>query len=356
MLWGDRGHTQFVDSASATEAATKFTRDTMVAAQVAAYLDNTDCNQDVDIASLKKIKEDSPLSLIVSLRSIREGRFQSLDQFLPREYCISLANNIGSQVKLREENYSHLFSYVHKFDEISKFNNMISTIPAMVTQSDELKLKFDEGSTINKLWLVNLGGSESVAKIAVQGESLKEAQNINKPLSALGDVISTLSRIKALNRLGHVDEENAKAISLFENVMDLSDVIEDEVKWVENLIRGIFTGNIFDLGYAQLAEVFSNEGMSFLEQNSRVNYKQSRLRPVMKSSAKEIAFHQHFQPTLQGGIDRFASDASVKVIKLILYFQYKDGKRMGAFENLFFRRELPLKGFDVEQRQWLELN
>ncbi|KAB2602651.1 chromodomain-helicase-DNA-binding protein 1-like [Pyrus ussuriensis x Pyrus communis] len=63
---------------------------------------------------------------------------------------------------------------------------------------------------MSKPWIVNLGGSESLAKTEVQGESLKEAQNINKSLSALRDVISTLSRIKALNRLGHVDEENAK--------------------------------------------------------------------------------------------------------------------------------------------------
>ncbi|KAM0963445.1 hypothetical protein ACFX13_022843 [Malus domestica] len=70
----------------------------------------------------------------------------------------------------------------------------------------------------------------------------------------------------------------------------------------------------------------------------------------MKSSAKEIAFDQHFQFALQGGIDKLAGDASAKAVKLILYFQYKDGKRMGAFENLFFQRELPLKGFDVEQR------
>lgn len=48
------------------------------------------------------------------------------------------------------------------------------------------------------------------------------------------------------------DEENAKAISLFENVVDLNDAIEDEVKRVENLVRGIFAGNIFDLGSAQV--------------------------------------------------------------------------------------------------------
>uniref|UniRef100_A0A2P2K940 3-hydroxyisobutyryl-CoA hydrolase n=1 Tax=Rhizophora mucronata TaxID=61149 RepID=A0A2P2K940_RHIMU len=39
--------------------------------------------------ALSKIKEASPLSLKVTLRSIREGRFQSLDQCLAREYRIS---------------------------------------------------------------------------------------------------------------------------------------------------------------------------------------------------------------------------------------------------------------------------
>ncbi|KAM1453163.1 hypothetical protein ACFXTO_002809 [Malus domestica] len=141
---------------------------------------------------------------------------------------------------------------------------MVSAIPAMVTQFDELKLKFDEGSTMSKLWIVNVGGSESLAKTEVLGESLKEAQNVNKSLSTLGDVISALSRIKALNRVGHVDEDNAKAISLFENVVDLSDAIEDEVKWVKNLIRGIVAGNIFDLGYAQLAEVLSKKDVAMV--------------------------------------------------------------------------------------------
>ncbi|KAI4351892.1 hypothetical protein L6164_006196 [Bauhinia variegata] len=60
------------------------------------------------------------------------------------------------------------------------------------------------------------------------------------------------------------DEENAKAISLFEHVVRLNDSIEEEGKRLENLVRGIFAGNIFDLGSAQLAEVFSKDGMSFL--------------------------------------------------------------------------------------------
>ncbi|KFK40120.1 hypothetical protein AALP_AA3G333000 [Arabis alpina] len=60
------------------------------------------------------------------------------------------------------------------------------------------------------------------------------------------------------------DEENAKAISLFPEVVSVSDAIEDEGKRLENLVRGIFAGNVFDLGSAQLAEVFSRDGISFL--------------------------------------------------------------------------------------------
>ncbi|KAJ4844489.1 hypothetical protein Tsubulata_006325 [Turnera subulata] len=48
------------------------------------------------------------------------------------------------------------------------------------------------------------------------------------------------------------DEENAKAISLFPDVVRLSDAIEDEARRLENLVRGIFAGNIFDLDSAQV--------------------------------------------------------------------------------------------------------
>ncbi|CAN6450773.1 unnamed protein product [Victoria cruziana] len=60
------------------------------------------------------------------------------------------------------------------------------------------------------------------------------------------------------------DDENAKAIALFEDVVRLNDAIEDEGKRIESLMRGIFAGNIFDLGSAQLAEMFARNGMSFM--------------------------------------------------------------------------------------------
>ncbi|GAU43596.1 hypothetical protein TSUD_27980 [Trifolium subterraneum] len=60
------------------------------------------------------------------------------------------------------------------------------------------------------------------------------------------------------------EEENAKAISLFENVVRLNDAIEDEGKRLENLVRGIFAGNVFDLGSPQVIIFVDNSGADII--------------------------------------------------------------------------------------------
>ena len=58
--------------------------------------------------------------------------------------------------------------------------------------------------THGRLVLVDLAGSERVNRSGVQKEQLTEAQNINKSLSALGDVIGALT-----NKSGHVPFRNS---------------------------------------------------------------------------------------------------------------------------------------------------
>lgn len=48
----------------------------------------------------------------------------------------------------------------------------------------------------NKIWLVDLGGSERVLKTKARGRRLDEGKAINLSLSALGDVIYALQRRK----------------------------------------------------------------------------------------------------------------------------------------------------------------
>lgn len=67
-------------------------------------------------------------------------------------------------------------------------------------------------STLGKLYLVDLAGSERVRKSAVTGARLREAQYINRSLSALGDVLEALDK-----KTAHVPYRNSKLTHLLQD-------------------------------------------------------------------------------------------------------------------------------------------
>lgn len=78
-------------------------------------------------------------------------------------------------------------------------------------------------STSGKFSLVDLAGSERADKTGATAERLKEAQSINKSLSALGDVISALSTNEKFvpyrnNKLTQVTSLEAICLKLYESI------------------------------------------------------------------------------------------------------------------------------------------
>mmetsp|Transcript_7448 Transcript_7448/g.14999 ORF Transcript_7448/g.14999 Transcript_7448/m.14999 type:complete len:766 (+) Transcript_7448:203-2500(+) len=71
---------------------------------------------------------------------------------------------------------------------------------------------------VGKLNLIDLAGSERLKNTAASGQRLKEAKNINKSLSALGDVVSALGDKKS----GHVPYRNSKLTFLLQDSLRAS--------------------------------------------------------------------------------------------------------------------------------------
>ncbi|KAJ9560585.1 hypothetical protein OSB04_005745 [Centaurea solstitialis] len=91
-------------------------------------------------------------------------------------------------------------------------NEHSSRSHCMICITVKAKNLMNDECTKSKLWLVDLAGSERLAKTVVQGDRLKEAQNINRSLSALGDVISALAA-----KSSHVPYRNSKLTHLLQD-------------------------------------------------------------------------------------------------------------------------------------------
>jgi kinesin family protein C2/C3 len=97
-------------------------------------------------------------------------------------------------------------------------NEHSSRSHSLLTLSVSGKNELSGSSTAGKLHLIDLAGSERVSKTDATGDRLKEAQNINRSLSALGDVIAALgTKSKGASGKGHVPYRNSKLTYLLQD-------------------------------------------------------------------------------------------------------------------------------------------
>ena len=95
----------------------------------------------------------------------------------------------------------------HDMNEHSSRSHCILTLTAFGTNS------IDGSKSFGKMHLIDLAGSERISKTDATGDRLKEAQNINRSLSALGDVIAALGSKKGT----HIPYRNSKLTHLLQD-------------------------------------------------------------------------------------------------------------------------------------------
>ncbi|KAG6976613.1 hypothetical protein JG688_00001197 [Phytophthora aleatoria] len=130
--------------------------------------------------------------------NVRESRERGVWIAGATEVCCATAEEMQSVMRLGGAN--RVISSTRMNSESSRSHSVfIITIEQRNTATESMKS--------GKLFLVDLAGSEKVGKTHAQGQTLKEAQHINKSLSALGSVMNALTSGNANTHIPYRDSK-----------------------------------------------------------------------------------------------------------------------------------------------------
>ncbi|XP_073883197.1 kinesin-like protein KIFC3 isoform X15 [Macaca fascicularis] len=210
--------------------------------------------------------------------------------------------------------------------------------------------------TTGKLNLVDLAGSERVGKSGAEGSRLREAQHINKSLSALGDVIAALR-----SRQGHVPFRNSKLTYLLQDSLsgDSKTLMVVQVSPVEKNT----SETLYSLKFAERvrsvelgpglrrAELGSWSSQEHLEWEPACQTPQPSARahsaPSSGTSSRPGSIRRKLQPSGEPGVEVWVGEspqdnshqAALTWIGFLFSFLFK--KFLQLLQNLFYNLPCP---------------
>ncbi|CAM9204936.1 unnamed protein product [Chrysoparadoxa australica] len=137
---------------------------------------------------------DQLRDLFYAMENPRDNKPPKLDIKVDAKKMVVIKNALVREAATAEE-LSKLFEKGNAMRKVggTKMNAESSRSHSIFSVLIEVHDKTTKKTGVGKLSLVDLAGSERADKTGATGDRIKEAQSINKSLSALGDVISALS-------------------------------------------------------------------------------------------------------------------------------------------------------------------
>ena len=153
---------------------------------------------------LRDLLDEETSKSSLSIRQSNDGKIHVPDL---KTFTVDTVDEIQALIARGEMNRA---TESTKMNDVSSRSHLILSL---TVQSRHKHLK--QLSSVGKLYLIDLAGSERLSRTQATGIQLKEAQNINKSLSALGDVIQARGNKKAT----HVPYRNSTLTFLLQDAL-----------------------------------------------------------------------------------------------------------------------------------------